>query len=210
MGERSLYGLPSPNAYPLTRLRRIERLGYKGNLGDSTATGGKQMKRSLTAMLGVLLIAGMTFIVTNGPSEAQAQSQKKKAARAAHTASTQPHFDEAYRLLRRSHYVLNHSCHKLGGHRAEAIKQIELALGEVQAGITLNHGTMPTVEESGDIHATQGQVHPYIHDALRQCKEAKAQLQSAQASGGHRDKAIQYIDAAIVHLQAAVQEPACT
>jgi hypothetical protein len=81
--------------------------------------------------------------------------------------------------------------------------------GEVQAAISLDHGTVPAVSESGDISAKPGQVHPYVHDALRQCEEAKTQLSAAQVSGGHRDKAIQYIDAAIVHLQAAIQEPPC-
>ena len=167
------------------------------------------MKRSLTVISGVLLIAGMTFIVASRAPEAQAQSQKRKAARAAQTTATQPHLDEAYRLLKRSHYVLNHACRNLGGHRAEANKQIELALGEVQAGIALDHGTLPAVSESGDISVTPGQLHPYVHDAIRQCKEARTQLSAAQVSGGHRDKAIQYTDAAIVHLQAATQEPPC-
>ena len=75
--------------------------------------------------------------------------------------------------------------------------------------VLLEHGTLPAVSESGDISAKSGQVHPYVHDALRQCEEAKTQLSAAQVSGGHRDKAIQYIDAAIVHLQAAIQEPPC-
>jgi hypothetical protein len=74
----------------------------------------------------------MLFVSSRAP-EAQAASQKNVARAHAQTATTQPHLDEAYRLLRRSHYVLNHACRKLGGHRAEAIKQIELALGEVQA-----------------------------------------------------------------------------
>ena len=156
-----------------------------------------------------LLLSWTMLFVTSRAPEAQAASQKKAAKAHAQAATTQPHLDEAYRLLRRSHYVLNHACRKLAGHRGEAIKQIELASGEVQAAISLDHGTVPAVTESGDISAKPGQVHPYVHDALRQCKEAKTQLSAAQVSGGHRDKAIQYIDAAIVHLQAAIQEPPC-
>jgi len=156
-----------------------------------------------------LLLSWTMLFVTSRAPEAQAASRKNTANPHAQAATTQPHLDEAYRLLRRSHYVLNHACRRLGGHRAEAIKQIELASGEVQAAISLDHGTLPAVSESGDISAKSGQVHPYVHDALRQCEEAKTQLSAAQVSGGHRDKAIQYIDAAIVHLQAAIQEPPC-
>jgi hypothetical protein len=167
------------------------------------------MKRSLTVTLGVLLIAGMTFIVASGVPEAQAQSQKRKAAAAAQTAARQPHLDEAYRLLSRAHYVLNHGCKHLGGNRERANQQVEQALAQVQAAITLEHGTAPAVSESSDIHIAPEQSHPYMIDALRQCNKAKAQLQVAQASGGHRDKAIQYIDAAVPFLQAAIQEPPC-
>jgi flagellar biosynthesis component FlhA len=169
------------------------------------------MKRSLTVILGVLLIAGMTFVVTSIASQAQAQSQKKKAAKAqAQAAATQqPHLDEAYRKLRRAHYLLNNACKNLGGNREKANQQIEQALNEVQAGITAEHGSVPAVSESSDIQITPGQIHPYIHDALQKCREAKTQLQAAQAAGGHRDNAIQYINAAEPFLQAAIQEPPC-
>ncbi|HTQ25390.1 MAG TPA: hypothetical protein VMI09_11890 [Candidatus Binataceae bacterium] len=168
------------------------------------------MKRSLAVVVRVLLIAGMTFVVTSIASQAQAQSQKRKAAKAqAQAAAAQPHLDEAYRKLRRAHYVLGQACKNLGGNRAKANQQIEQALSEVQAGITAEHGSVPTVSESSDIKVTPGQLHPYVHDALRECKEAKTQLQAAQAAGGHRDRAIQYIDAAEPYLQAATLEPAC-
>jgi hypothetical protein len=167
------------------------------------------MQRSLTVNLGVLLIAGMTFIVTSRAPEAQAQSQKKKAARAAQTTATEPHLDEAYRKLRRAHYLLNNACQTLGGNRKKANQQIEQALSEVQAGITAGHGSVPTVSESSDINITPGQIHPYVRDALQKCREAKTQLQAAQAAGGHRDNAIQYINAAEPFLQAAIQEPPC-
>src|SRR5579863_628560 len=111
------------------------------------------MKRSLTAFLGFLLIAEMTFLVTSRAPEARAASQKNAARAHAQAATTQPHLDEAYRLLRRSHYVLNHACRRLGGHRGEAIKQIELASSEVQAAISVDHGTVPAISESGDIGA---------------------------------------------------------
>jgi hypothetical protein len=167
------------------------------------------MKRSLTVLPGALLIAGITFMVISRTPEAQAASQKKSAKAHAQAATTQPHLDEAYRMLRRAHYVLNQACKNLGGNRAKANQQIELAFSEVQAGITAEKGTVPTVSESANINVTPGQLHPYVHDALQQCNQAKAQLQSAQAAGGHRDKAIQYINAALPYLQAAIQEPPC-
>ena len=167
------------------------------------------MKRSLTIVAHVLLIAVLTLVATSATSQAQTQSQKKKAAKAALATGTEPHLDEAYRKLRRAHYLLNNACKTLGGNRMKANEQIEQALNEVQAGITAEHGTVPTVSESSNINVTPGEIHPYIHDALQKCRDAKAQLQVAQAAGGHRDKAIQYINAAVPLLQAAIQEPPC-
>ena len=192
-------------------MRRFEPLSYKEpRTQPYLRPQGKQMKRSLAIVVQVLLIAGMTFVVTSIASQAQAQSQKRKAAKAqAQAAGTQPHLDEAYRKLRRAHYLLNNACRTLGGNRMKANQQIEQALNEVQAGITAEHGSVPTISESSNINVTPGQIHPYIHDALQKCRDAKTQLQAAQAAGGHRDNAIQYIDAAVPFLQAAIQEPPC-
>ncbi len=156
------------------------------------------MRKPLTAILGLLLIAGVMSTATGRMSQAWA-------------AQAHPHIYDAYRLLKRSHFVLKHACRQLGGHRAAADQQIELALNEIQAAIAMDHGTLPAVPEAPGIEITPGQLHPYIHDALRQCRQAKAQLAAAaQDFGGHRTKAIQYIDAAIAQLQAAAQEPRCT
>ncbi len=47
-----------------------------------------------------------------------------------------------------------------------------------------------------------------MHDALRQCREAKTELKAArQEFGGHRTKAIQHVDAAIADLEQAVNYP---
>jgi len=155
------------------------------------------MKKPLTAMLGLLLIIGMlpgTASVMPGALAAQSH----------------PHVYDAYRLLKRSQFVLRHACRKLGGHRAAANQQIHLALNEIQAAIAMDHGTLPAISESAEIEIAPGQRHPYIHDVLRQCNEAKAQLTAAAKDfGGHRSKALRYVDAAIIQLQAAVQEPPC-
>ena len=156
------------------------------------------MRKPLTAILGLLLIGGVVSTATGRMSQASA-------------AQAHPHIYKAYHLLRRSRFLVNHACRNLGGHRAQADQQIESALNEVQAAIAMTHGALPAVSESAEIGITPGQHHPYIHDALQRCNEARAQLAAAsQDFGGHRTKAIQHIDAAIAQLQAAAQEPPCT
>jgi hypothetical protein len=125
-------------------------------------------------------------------------------------AAQAPNINNAYRKLSRAQYVLEHACRTLGGHRAAALKDVQAAINELHLAAQAAHTSLPAVAESGSIKALPGQIHPYVHDALRQCREAKSELASAKHHfGGHRVKAINHIDSAIVQLQEAVKEPRC-
>lgn len=119
------------------------------------------------------------------------------------------HIYKAHQKLMRAQYVLQHSCRHLGGHRSAALKQVGLALNQLQLAARTVHASLPAVSESGSIKKGS-EIHPYIHDALRQCHEAKRELSTAKHHfGGHRTKAINHIDAAIAELQNAAREPSC-
>ena len=130
---------------------------------------------------------------------------------AAVTHAAQPtHINNAYHKLRRAHYVLEHSCRHLGGHRATALKDVQAAVNELKLAAETKHGALPAVAESGSLRIKKGQVHPYIHDALRECKEAKSELTAAKHDfGGHRAKALNHVNAAISQLELAKSEPRC-
>ena len=113
------------------------------------------MKKSLPAIVIVLAIIGVVFAVAGSAAVAQA-------------AEPHPHIYNAYRMLRRAHYVLQRSCRNLSGERANALSEIDAALNELKLAIAVDHGTLPLMTESGGIGVKRGQVHPYIHDALRQ------------------------------------------
>lgn len=120
------------------------------------------------------------------------------------------HVYNAYHKLRRAHYVLEHSCRHLGGHRKAALQQVQMAINELKAAAQTKHHTLPAVSESGNLKMKKGQVHPYIHDALRECKEAKSELAAAKHNfGGHRAKALNHVNAAISQLELAKSEPRC-
>ena|SRR6266404_2272614 len=155
------------------------------------------MKKSLPAVVLVVAIIGVVFAVAGSAADA-------------HAAEPHPHIYNAYRLLRRAHYVLQHACRKLSGDRARALSQVDSALEELKLAIAVDHGTLPAIAESGTIDVTPGQLHPYVHDALRQCREAKVELEAAaQDFGGHRGNAIQHMDAAIAQLEQAAKLPPC-
>jgi hypothetical protein len=169
------------------------------------------MKKSLPAVVIVLAIIGVVFAVVGGTAAQTAKTQAAKASVAkAPAAEPHPHIYKAYRLLKRAHYVLQHACRNLSGDRAGALSQVDSAINELQLAIAVDHGTAPAVAESEAINITPGQLHPYVHDALRQCREAKTELAAAaQDFGGHRTNAVQHVDAAIAQLEQAVKLPPC-
>ncbi|HZO83123.1 MAG TPA: hypothetical protein VFB33_15620 [Candidatus Binataceae bacterium] len=155
------------------------------------------MRQRLTGIVRIAAIAAIGFAVAGGATRARA-------------AKPHQHIYNAYHKLRRAHYVISHGCTHLGGHREAAMRQVEAANGELKLAMASVHGTLPTTPEGGPIRVVAGQVHPYMIDALRECREAKAALASAAHDfGGHRVKAIQHIDIAIAELQEAIKEPAC-
>lgn len=155
------------------------------------------MRKPLTGIVRIAAIAAIGFAFAGGATLARA-------------AQPHQHIYNAYHKLRRAHYVISHGCQHLGGHREAALHQVEAANAELKLAMASVHGTLPTIPEGGSIHVTPGQVHPFMVDALRECREAKAALASgAHDFGGHRAKAIQHIDVAIAELQEAIKEPAC-
>jgi hypothetical protein len=155
------------------------------------------MRNPLSTVAGVLAIAGTLFFVIGNAAVAQA-------------AEPHPHIYNAYRMLRRADYVLRIGDKELGGHRRAARQQVEMALQQLQLAITVDHGTLPPVGESGTPQAPPAELHhhAWMQDALRQCQDAKTELGAAsQDLKGHRVKAIQHVDAAIVQLQQAVNYP---
>lgn len=154
------------------------------------------MRKRLDAMVGVLALVGMVFAVAGGAAVARA--------------AVPPHISKAYEVLMRTHYVLQHSCHRLGGHRERALGQVDAAINELRAAAAVSHSTLPPIPESGGLNVPAGSLHPYIQDALNQCHRAKQILATgAKDFGGHRVKAMQHLDAAIAQLQLANQQPAC-
>lgn len=155
------------------------------------------MRKLLAAGVSILMIVAMMYAIGGGAGADAA------------AAPIAP-IRKAYSSLRRAHYVLEHSCRRLGGYRDKALAEVTAAISELQAAAATQQATLPQAAESGAMSAPAGQLHPYIHDALRRCREAKTQLASTtQNFGGHRATAAQHVDNAIADLQQALTEPAC-
>lgn len=154
------------------------------------------MRKSVARRLVGVVALAVAFAFVGGAAVAQAANPT--------------HINNAYRKLRRAHYVLEHSCHRLGGHRKAALDQVQMAINQVKLAAQAKHHALPAVSESGNLRVKQGQAHPYIHDALRECRGAKNELVAAKHDfGGHRAKALNHVNAAISALESAKGEPRC-
>ena len=101
---------------------------------------------------------------------------------------------------------LNAARHNKGGHRVKAIGLINSAIAEVNAGIRFdrrNNHTQFTLGGVSNIAATADQ--PHMQKALDKLREARSNLERATSDkGGHRRKAIEYIDSAIDEVQKGI------
>jgi hypothetical protein len=90
------------------------------------------------------------------------------------------------------------------GHRAKAIDYINAAIAEVDRGIAFdrhNNHAAPSPLVSGEVTPDQ----PNMQAALNELNNAKRNLEAATADkGGHRAKAIDYVNEAISEVNAGI------
>lgn len=104
------------------------------------------------------------------------------------TPPDQPYMMAARADLNKARAQLQMALHDKGGHRARAVGLVNSAIGEVNAGIAWdrrhNHAASPD--------------QPHMQRALDALQSARTNLQNATADkGGHRAKAVDYVNAAI-------------
>jgi len=100
----------------------------------------------------------------------------------------QPFMTAARANLNTARAELQMAAHDKGGHRAKAVGLVNSAVSEVNAGIAFdrrhNHAASPD--------------QPHMQNALAALQSARTNLQNASTDkGGHRAKALDYVNAAI-------------
>jgi len=106
--------------------------------------------------------------------------------------------------LQQARAQLNAATHNKGGHRAKAIGYINSAIAEVNAGARFdrrhNHAQLSFATVA---NATPDQ--PHMQRALDNLRQAKGNLERASNDkGGHRVKAIGYVNSAIDEVQKGI------
>jgi hypothetical protein len=117
----------------------------------------------------------------------------------------QPHMQEARGHLMSARNSLQRATADKGGHRVNAIRLVNSAIAEVNAGIAFdrrhNHASSMTPESL--FVGTPDQ--PNMKDALSALENAKDSLNRATADkGGHRAKALDYVKDAISEVKKGI------
>lgn len=118
----------------------------------------------------------------------------------------QPLMNAARTDLLQARAQLNAAKHNKGGHRVKAIGYINSAIAEVNAGVRFdrrnNHAQLKFSEV---FKATTVADQPHMQRALDHLRQAKSNLERANNNkGGHRVKAIGYINSAINEVQKGI------
>ena len=136
-----------------------------------------KLRIAVSSFLFLLVIAGLSFA----------------------NSSDQPYMETARTDLQQAKAALQRAEHNKGGHRAAAIGYINSALAEVDRGIAYDrrhHHAQLTSRDSLPSLVADDQ--PYMKSALDRLQDAKTNLEAANADkGGHRVKALDYVDKAI-------------
>jgi hypothetical protein len=118
----------------------------------------------------------------------------------------QPFMNAARADLQQARAQLNAALHNKGGHRAKAIGYVNSAIAEVNAGARYdrrnNHVQLPLSKVS---FMPESADQPHMQRALENLRQAKSNLERASNDkGGHRVKAIGYVNSAIDEVQKGI------
>jgi uncharacterized protein YqeY len=113
----------------------------------------------------------------------------------------QPRMQAARVNLQQARGQLQAALRNKGGHRAQAITYINSAIAEINAGIRFdrnnNHALFAMLATSPD--------QPHMQRALDLLRDAKTNLEAATSDkGGHRVKAIAYVNSAIDEVKKGI------
>jgi hypothetical protein len=113
------------------------------------------------------------------------------------TPPDQPLMVAARADLNKAKNQLQLALHDKGGHRAKAVGLVNSAIAEVNAGIAYDRSHNHAVLTKPD--------QPHMQSALDALQSAKTNLQNATADkGGHRVKALEFVNAAIDEVNAGI------
>lgn len=148
------------------------------------------MVRDLT-LTGVCLVLGLGLLSSG---EARAGGKTRH-----------PRLQIALYEMRKARAELDEGAKVFGGHRVRAVKALNAAIGEIEAGLeAIGENTRGKVPAEGVYRNYKN--HPHIRHAMQAMAQAREVLQDATTKfGGHRVAAVRNIEAAQEELRLAIK-----
>ena len=117
----------------------------------------------------------------------------------------QPRMNAARTGLNQAKAQLQSAARNKAGHRARAIEYINLAIGEINAGVKYDRRRHHAGQTEAPISLFVSADQPHMEKALDHLRQARTNLEAASADkGGHRVKAIGYVNSAIDEVKKGI------
>ena len=116
-----------------------------------------------------------------------------------------PHMHHALHEMREAHKELKEAKHDFGGHREKALHDVHAAIVQVEKALEGADDAFKGYTPEKGIY-DKYKNHPHLHHALHEMRLAHKQLKEASHNfGGHREKALHDLHAAIVQTEKCIE-----
>jgi hypothetical protein len=117
-----------------------------------------------------------------------------------------PHIHHALFELREARSELKAAGHNFGGHRREAIRDIDSAVGQLEKALKFSGDKRPFKGNPKAEVYKKYATYPHIRHAVVELKETVSELKAASHNyGGHRQRALDATRAAITQLEVCIK-----
>jgi hypothetical protein len=141
-------------------------------------------------LLATAVFAGLALF---GPGASRARAEQH------------PRMHAALFEMRQAATELKEASHDFGGHRAKALSALEAAIDQSEKALKAVGEDVKGIEPRKEVYKAYAN-HPHIRQAAVELREARDELKAAPHDfKGHREKAVQALDAAVNQLDAALK-----
>jgi hypothetical protein len=117
-----------------------------------------------------------------------------------------PRIHRALYELREARAELKGAAHDFGGHRKAALKDVDVAITQLEKALKFSGDTRPFKGDSKAEVYRKYKSYPHIRQSIVELRETVSELKAASRTyGGHRKQAVEATEAAVRQLQLCVK-----
>lgn len=117
-----------------------------------------------------------------------------------------PHLHHALYEMKEAHKELKEAGHNFGGHKEKALEALDAAIRQTERALEAVGDPYKSFVPPPDLYSKYKN-HQHLRHSLVAMREARTELKEAKHDfGGHREKAVHDIDAAIEQVEKCIKE----